>query len=510
MKRKSQRTSLEVATPANDLTEQQAMVEQVNAYLAQESVQVNRQATRSEISGSPPSPRTFWRRIAPSRLRLHTIMLSLLLLLLMLAGVERIGPHRSAHASSMVSVNTPLTVPYLRQYQGQSTQNYDCGPASVAMVLEYYNVQPTNSSNSNLMTQVRNSTDNTSGGDTGFTDLERALSHYGLSYNEISNSLSPQPGAQMQAMQQAITAYGEPVIALIHGADLGRGSRYSDHWVVVTGFSSDGQAVYLNDPDNQPMRWSGWIQGGQIAVPLSTFQQAARDAAPGPYGIIVSKNNAPVTPQPPSSSDLNYITSLYRDVLNREPSPSEVNGWAQQLAQGQSRAAVAYGFLDSAEYRANLVATDYSIILNRDVDQPGAATYLGVLNNGGTNEDVLVDLAASDEFYNGPGGGTNSGFVDALYQAILQRASDPSGAAYYTQELDNATASQAEVARSLLTSTEYRTLLVDNYYQQYLRRAADPGGESNYVSALTQGKTDEDAIASLVTSDEYYALSQSS
>src|SRR5438034_504549 len=82
----------------------------------------------------------------------------------------------------------------------------------------------------------------------------------------ISAATWPAPDAQMTAMKYAIAA-SHPVIALIHGADLGRGSAYGDHWVVVTGFSDD-TTVYLNDPDlrdpsNLP---SGWINGGQISL----------------------------------------------------------------------------------------------------------------------------------------------------------------------------------------------------------------------------------------------------
>ena len=89
------------------------------------------------------------------------------------------------------------------------------------------------------------------------------------------------------------------MIALLHGATLGRGAQYGDHWVVVRGFSDDGQAVYLNDPDNQSARWAGWIVGGQIALPYATFRLAALNAAPGPYGIIVGSglfSGPPATP----------------------------------------------------------------------------------------------------------------------------------------------------------------------------------------------------------------------
>jgi ABC-type bacteriocin/lantibiotic exporter with double-glycine peptidase domain len=199
--------------------------------------------------------------------------------MLIIGAVSFITP--SAHAAP---ADTILSIPYSSQYQGQATQNFDCGPASIAMILEYFYGIPISGDS---ITQVRNTTGNTGAADTNFSDLESILSAYGLPYSEISSNLSPPPTAQIQAMEQAINA-GNPVIALIHGADLGRGQQYGDHWVVVTGFSSDGQTVYLNDPDNQAQRLPGWIQGGQITLSLSVFQQAAYDASYGPYGIIIN------------------------------------------------------------------------------------------------------------------------------------------------------------------------------------------------------------------------------
>lgn len=178
-------------------------------------------------------------------------------------------------------------VPYYTQYKGQPAQNHDCGPASVAMVLKDFGRGPGGSKQG--LIQVRKHTGNTSGGDTGFTDLENALSYYGSSYYEISQNNTPAPDFQMMEMAVAIEQ-GQPVIGLINAFDFGR--SYNGHWLVVTGFSSDGtnNYVFLNDPDNQKPRpgYPNWIKGGAISVLLSTFKQAEFDAAGGPYGIVVT------------------------------------------------------------------------------------------------------------------------------------------------------------------------------------------------------------------------------
>jgi Peptidase_C39 like family len=155
------------------------------------------------------------------------------------------------------------------------------------MAVQFRGKRPAGLSTPDFVAQVRSYSGVPSGSDTTFPQLEAALRAYGLSYDEIPASLIPAPSAQVATMMAA-TSSGSPVIALIHGADLGRITKkgYGDHWVVVTGFS--GQTVFVNDPDIRTGTLpSGWVNGGQITLSLSTFSTAAYDAQTGPYGIVV-------------------------------------------------------------------------------------------------------------------------------------------------------------------------------------------------------------------------------
>jgi Peptidase_C39 like family len=186
------------------------------------------------------------------------------------------------------SLLSQISVPYLSQYQGQASQNYDCGPTGVAMVLQYRGLRTGGLSDMQWVSQVRTNTGvGNDYSDTSFGQLETALSYSGTSYSEVPASLTPQPDAQVAAIKDAVGA-GNPVIAVVHGADLGRGEAYGDHWIVITGFSSDGSTAYVNDPDNQGARWAGWIVGGQISLPIATLSTALYDGPLGPYGIIVN------------------------------------------------------------------------------------------------------------------------------------------------------------------------------------------------------------------------------
>lgn len=152
------------------------------------------------------------------------------------------------------------------------------------MALEAYGKRPGGISNSDWIIQVRSHSGNLSSNLT-FPQLEAAIGWYGISRTEIPPTLSPAPDAQMQVMRNALAAK-KPVIALVHGATLGRGAAYGDHFVVVRGFSGDGQYVYINDPDNRCL--SGWLEcGGAKTWSYSRFRQACFDAQYGPYGITV-------------------------------------------------------------------------------------------------------------------------------------------------------------------------------------------------------------------------------
>ena len=187
----------------------------------------------------------------------------------------------------------PMPIRYYSQYRGQATQNEDCGPTAVAMVLEYRSLRPAGLSDMQWVSAVRTQSgvsDTACNGPCGttFPQLEAALTHYNATWSEVAASLTPAPSAQVTAIKTAV-ASGKPVIALVHGADLGRGEAYGDHWIVITGFSADGNTAYVNDPDDQPANGrTGWIVGGVITLPTSTLSTALYDAAPGPYAIVVN------------------------------------------------------------------------------------------------------------------------------------------------------------------------------------------------------------------------------
>jgi Domain of unknown function (DUF4214)/PEP-CTERM motif len=104
-------------------------------------------------------------------------------------------------------------------------------------------------------------------------------------------------------------------------------------------------------------------------------------------------------------------------------------------------------------------------------------------------------------------GSTDAGFVTALFKDFLKRTPSGSEVAFWENALS--TMSRDQVALLILGSLEYDSDLVSGYYLQFLRRPADPAGLNAFATALNGGTlTDEQVIATMIGSEEYFNLAQ--
>ena len=94
-------------------------------------------------------------------------------------------------------------------------------------------------------------------------------------------------------------------------------------------------------------------------------------------------------------------------------------------------------------------------------------------------------ILASPEYFQIRGGGTNAGFVQALYLDVLKRPADQAGLQGFTQALA-AGVTRQQVAQIIVDSPEGITVDVQGLYNQLLHRNADAGGLSTFVTALEQ------------------------
>lgn len=98
-------------------------------------------------------------------------------------------------------------------------------------------------------------------------------------------------------------------------------------------------------------------------------------------------------------TNLAWVESVYKLLLNRTAETGGVTYWAGRLAAGVSRGAVAQGIVNSQENNTQLINDDYFHYLGRAADANGLAYWLAKFDQGETNEDVIVGFTGSDEYY---------------------------------------------------------------------------------------------------------------
>jgi hypothetical protein len=113
----------------------------------------------------------------------------------------------------------------------------------------------------------------------------------------------------------------------------------------------------------------------------------------GIIGSLEYFNRSGATPGNPGP----WVVALYRNILNRDPSPAEVAFWVASLAS-TSREAVVMGFVTSDEYRLSVIRGFYQTFLRRDIDAGGAAFWLQQMKNGLGQEVILAGILASEEY----------------------------------------------------------------------------------------------------------------
>jgi len=158
-------------------------------------------------------------------------------------------------------------------------------------------------------------------------------------------------------------------------------------------------------------------------------------------------------------------------VLEREGSSGELTTLSKVLLNGYPPGNVVAGFLNSVEYRRWLIADPvngfYPRFLGRQADEGGIQFWLNAMAHGVTEPQVLAGIVGSGEFYATQGGGTNAGYVNALYDKLLNRTAGASEVNFHVGRL-NAGTGRADIAYGFIHSTEYRLILINEWYDHYL------------------------------------------
>ena len=203
-----------------------------------------------------------------------------------------------------------------------------------------------------------------------------------------------------------------------------------------------------------------------------------------------------------------FVNQAYLDLLGRAPDAGGLAYWVAQLNSGARQGQIANALTHSAEYCSTMVKPAYQSYLGRLPDSGGLAYWISQMQSGMTDERLEADLIGSKEFYV-HAGGSDVKWVDALYNDLLGRIPDSQGEAYWTGQLA-AGVSRTTVAYGFAASLERGQQRVGAEYLHYLGRLADQQGVDYWVQQFAHGLTNDDLIAELVGSSEYFERATSS
>jgi len=196
---------------------------------------------------------------------------------------------------------------------------------------------------------------------------------------------------------------------------------------------------------------------------------------------------------------------VFLDLLQR---PADASGFAAlktQVIQGDSTYHAVQSLQNSDEYRTLLVNQAYQTVLRRAPDASGLAGGLAFLRGGGGFQALEVGLYGSQEYFNNIGGGTNSGYLAAIYNDIVGRPIDPGANTSGLLALSLGT-SRGEIAASLQNSAEGSQRIVQHLFLTYLRRPITFSEATSIADRLGRGTLSyTDLVAGLIGSQEYFS-----
>jgi hypothetical protein len=223
----------------------------------------------------------------------------------------------------------------------------------------------------------------------------------------------------------------------------------------------------------------------------------------GPTGLG-SPAGPPVPVPSATATNDHFVHAAYLTMLGQDADPTSYAYWLGRLNSGTSRWTMAMALATSKGYRGDVIGGAgavegfYEEYLGRPSDPGGVAYWIGRMNQGTTFEQVRLAFIGSPEYFARYGDDPGRA-VDALYHDVLGRAPDPDGRAFWVAHFNATT-----IASQILFSAEGRAQLVAGYYQTYLGRAADPGGLAYWSQAILGGASDEQIIAFLLSSNEFF------
>lgn len=253
---------------------------------------------------------------------------------------------------------------------------------------------------------------------------------------------------------------------------------------------------------NVPIAIAGdGIPEGDESVGLQLFSPSPGNSlgAPSTATLTIRDGGGGVPLNPVQS----YIQQVYHDLLRRDVDPEALGYWTRYLTSGGSRFGFGFTVANSVEYRVVYIRDLFQKYIGRQPDSVVVGGYLQLLALGGNFDHIQARILGASEYSQRKGGGSNLGYLQAIYADVLGRPVNEFDKAFF-RPLFAANLTRQQIALTLLQTREADQLRVTELFRGLLRREPDIGGVSSFTDALQRGARDEQVVASIVASDEYF------
>lgn len=289
---------------------------------------------------------------------------------------------------------------------------------------------------------------------------------------------------------------GERLTLLDESGSLIDSVKYRSTGEWPTGPDGSGPSVELIDPASDNATGINWATSNSSGGTPGAANQPVQGSEPRTPAVA-----APARDQ---------IVRLYQAVFGRAPDAAGLAFWLDQYQSGVSLSDITAAMADSPEFKsrfgespsnAELVDALYQNVLGRAGDSAGRAYWIAQLDDGNLTT-VQIILAFSESPENIDRTGTSQPLTSKqsqvlrLYQTVFDRAPDPEGFAYWTDQVSSGlslTGMAADFAGSPEFEDRYGSdltdaELVDALYQNVLGRAGEAAGRAFWLGELDAGR----------------------
>ena len=200
-----------------------------------------------------------------------------------------------------------------------------------------------------------------------------------------------------------------------------------------------------------------------------------------------------------------FVVQIFQDLLHRSPTPTSLNYWSNLIHEGAiTRVQLVNLIVNGSEFRRLLITNAFQSILGR---APTTAMLTALDTNmaqGESIETIESQLYGSTEYFANHGG-TRASFLSATFQSVVGKPINAAAMTLYANLLSQGS-TRGHIAALILNRNDALSLRVTNYFHEFLHRDPAPVILSTVVNEIHNGLTDQQLIAQLVGSGEYWDL----